>query len=48
MKKTFILPALVLIKGLKIKVVIRQVDGGTKHFFSIMGSGIKKSPSRGL
>lgn len=32
------------IRGLKIKVVIRQIDGGTKHFFSIMGSGTKKSP----
>lgn len=33
-----------IIRGRKIKVVIRQIDGGNKHFFSIMAGKTKKSP----
>ena len=32
------------IKKWKIKVVIRQVNSGAKHFYSIVGDEIKKSP----
>ncbi|MDO8515473.1 MAG: hypothetical protein Q7S14_03155 [bacterium] len=33
-----------VIQRTKIKLVVRQVGDGSKHFFSIMGSRTKKSP----
>ena len=31
------------IKDCKIKIVIRQLDGGNKHFFSVMGNNVQIS-----